>query len=192
MPHLGRLIRQSVIGAAGELLRHRWRTVLICQGILWAVALMVAPASILQGSRQAAVDRARELGTDLIQVEVEPGTSSPLAVEDLEQLRSSLADDFPETTVSGQTVHGAIIEGKNSVRGWIVATDPEQIAARSLQLISGRWFERGANPPEVVIEEPLALQLFNFVDGRDDFAGKELWIERGRFDSWLAGIGAEV
>ena len=192
MPHLGRLIRQSVIGAAGELLRHRWRTVLICQGILWAVALMVAPASILQGSRQAAVDRARELGTDLIQVEVEPGTSSPLAVEDLEQLRISLADDFSETTVSGQTVHGAVIEGKNSVRGWIVATDPEQIAARSLQLISGRWFERGANPPEVVIEEPLALQLFNFVDGSDDLAGKELWIVRGRFDSWLAGIGAEV
>ena len=56
-------------GAMRELIRHPIRTLLICQGILWAMTLMVAPAAILEGSRSAAVDRSGELGTDRIQLE---------------------------------------------------------------------------------------------------------------------------
>ena len=138
MLQLERSLRRSLAAAAMELARHPWRTVLICQGILWAVALMVAPASILQGSRQAAVDRARELATDRIQIEAEPGAFAALIVEDLTQLRSSLADDFSGTSVSGQGVQPAVIHADEPVRGWVVATDAEEFQARSLQLLAGR------------------------------------------------------
>ena len=192
MLQLERSLRRSLAAAAMELARHPWRTVLICQGILWAVALMVAPASILQGSRQAAVDRARELATDRIQIEAEPGAFAALIVEDLTQLRSSLADDFSGTSVSGQGVQPAVIHADEPVRGWVVATDAEEFQARSLQLLAGRWFETGVDPPEVVLEEPLALRLLPAVDNSYDLEDVELWMAPGQSGSWMSGIGGEI
>ena len=188
MLQLSWMIRRSLAGAGAELVRHPWRTVLICQGILWAVALMVAPASILQGSRQAALERAHQLGTDRIQVEVEPGATSVLEVEDLSRLRDALASDYSATIVSGQGIRRTIIEGDERIRGWIVATDQEEFSARSLELIDGRWFKPGMNPPEVVFEEPLARRLFS--DAEDSFPldDARIWTAPGRFGTWLAGI----
>ncbi|MGE4619732.1 MAG: ABC transporter permease, partial [Planctomycetota bacterium] len=189
MPQFGRLLRRSLVLAAREQIRHPWRTILICQGILWAVALMVAPAAILQGSREAAVEQAHALGTDRIQIEAEPGSISPLIVEDLVELRNSLGDDLSGTMISGQGVRSAIVQGQNVVRGWIVTTDVEERSARSLELIAGRWFEAGADPPEVVLEEPLARRLLAVTEGPLTLDNLQLWIAPGRFNSWSAGIG---
>ncbi|MEC9477442.1 MAG: ABC transporter permease [Planctomycetota bacterium] len=201
MPQLARPIRRSLASAAMELARHPWRTLLICQGILWAVALMVAPASILQGSRQAAVDQARELKTDLVQVEVEQGASSALTVEDVTLLARNLEQQFPGTRVSGQKARSVQIEvAGERVRGWIVISDVTEIDARSLKLNSGRWYRTGVDPPEVVVEEPLARRLGISIDAAGEGHPQEIWLAPGPAqppstqgtDPWPAGIGGEI
>ena len=176
MSHRGILIPGSIRGAAAELGRHPARTLLICQGILWAVALMVAPAALLEGSRAAAIERARELGTDRIQIEVEPGASEMLGPDDLEAIESALDADFPAAVVSGQSMAQRLVIPATG-RAYLVGSDVSELAARSLHLIEGRWFVPDSVPPEVVLEQPRADQL---ATGEvDSLVGEELWIDRG-------------
>lgn len=187
MSQWGKPIPGSIRGAMAELARHPWRTVLICQGILWAVALMVAPASILQGSRTAAMERARELGTDRIQVEVEAGARALLEVADLESIRSVLAQNYPQAVVSGQSVSGnSAIEGKG--KAYLVASDEGEIAARSLRLLEGRWFKEAADPPEVVLEQPLVAALGE----SDSPIGQILWADPASSSYRRIGLGGEI
>ncbi|MEE2857087.1 MAG: ABC transporter permease [Planctomycetota bacterium] len=175
MSHRGILIPGSIRGAAEELGRHPGRTLLICQGILWAVALMVGPAALLEGSRGAAVERARELGTDRIQIEVEPGASAELGTGDLKAIESALAADYPAAVVSGQAVAQRLVN-PDTGRAYLVGSDVSELSARSLQLIEGRWFVPGSVPPEVVLEQPLADELASHeIDS--SLVGEQLWID---------------
>ncbi|HIN80998.1 MAG TPA: hypothetical protein EYN00_07980 [Planctomycetes bacterium] len=106
--------------ALGELRRHPLRTLLVSQGVLWAVALMVLPAAVLLGSRRAAIGQAREMGTDRIQVEGAPsaGESGRPQEEDLAPLRLLL----PDATVSGMRVSRLTLPGAPSA--WLVGGGP--------------------------------------------------------------------
>ena len=182
-------IAGSIRGAAAELARHPGRTFLICQGILWAVALMVAPAAILQGSRSAAIERSRELGTDRIQVEVESGARVLLEVEDLDSIRSVLAQNYPQAVVSGQSVAGnSAIEGIG--KAYLVASDEGELAARSLELLEGRWFVAAADPPEVVLEQPL-VEAFSARESGSAI-GQMLWADPANSRYRRIGLGGEI
>jgi len=187
--HRGILIPGSIRGAAAELGRHPARTLLICQGILWAVALMVAPAALLEGSRAAAIERARELGTDRIQIEVEPGASEILGPDDLEAIESALDADFPAAVVSGQSMAQRLVNPATG-RAYLVGSDVSELAARSLHLNEGRWFVPDSHPPEVVLEQPLADQLAT--SEVDSLVGEELWIDRGTSRLGRIAIDGEI
>jgi len=187
--HRGILIPGSIRGAAAELGRHPVRTLLICQGILWAVALMVAPAALLEGSRAAAIERARELGTDRIQIEVEPGASEMLGPDDLVAIESALDADFPAAVVSGQSMAQRLVIPATG-RAYLVGSDVSELAARSLHLNEGRWFVPDSDPPEVVLEQPLADQLAT--SEVDSLVGEELWIDRGTSRLGRIAIGGEI
>jgi hypothetical protein len=179
-------------GAFRELIRHPIRTLLICQGILWAMTLMVAPAAILEGSRTAAVDRSAELGTDRVQLEAEDGSPRPLKTGDLDAMRQRLVEKDPQIQVTGITAYNAGFRASRSVSGWILATDPAQPETRSLQLQAGRWFRPGAEPPEVVVESELADRWLEDGQSVEDLAGQELWIAPGSFGSWRSGLGTDA
>ena len=186
-------------GAMRELIRHPIRTLLICQGILWAMTLMVAPAAILEGSRSAAVDRSGELGTDRIQLEAEDGSPRPLDTEDLAALNRRLSDADPQVLVTGITSFNARYSASRSTSGWILAGDSRQPDARSLMLQAGRWFQGGAAVPEAVVESALADRWLSTGDKKDGdeitgdpvstLLGKEVWIAPGSFGSWRSGLG---
>ena len=186
-------------GAMRELIRHPIRTLLICQGILWAMTLMVAPAAILEGSRSAAVDRSEELGTDRIQLEAEDGSPRPLDTEDLAALNRRLSEADPQVLVTGITSFNARYSASRSTSGWVLAGDSRQPDARSLKLQAGRWFQGGASVPEVVVESALADRWLSTGDKKDGdgimgdpvstLLGKEVWIAPGSFGSWRSGLG---
>ncbi len=183
------LIPATILGAAAELRRHPGRTLLICQGILWAVVLMVAPASILEGSRGAALERSKDLGTDRIQVEVQPGSRLPLEIDDLEALLTELQPAHAEALVSGLSVSRRLT-GENGIEGYLVSTDEEELAARSLHLLQGRWLEGSERGDEVVIEQPLADSLL--AGKGSELIGETLWVSRPGTTIRRFGIGDEI
>ena len=133
-------------GAFRELIRHPIRSLLICQGILWAMTLMVAPAAILEGSREAAVERSSELGTDRIQLEAEDGSPRKLNTEDLQELKIRLSEQVPGVELTGISAWNARITASRGISGWVLASDPEEPLARSLGLQAGRWLKSGREP----------------------------------------------
>ena len=133
------------------------------------------------------MERARELGTDRIQVEAEAGARSLLEVEDLQSIRSVLAENYPQAVVSGQSVSGtSAIEGMG--KAYLVASDVGEIAARSLRLLEGRWFKEAADPPEVVLEQPLVAALGE----SDSPIGQLLWADPARSKYRRIGLGGEI
>ncbi|OUU20087.1 MAG: hypothetical protein CBC13_11390 [Planctomycetia bacterium TMED53] len=185
-----------MIGAFRELIRHPIRSFLICQGILWAVTLMVAPAAILEGSREAAVGRSEELGTDRIQLEIQDGAPRPLDEADLAALKSRFEDSnnsgVPSARVTGISALNARFSGNRSASGWILQTDNEEPFVRSLELAAGRWLSSGAVPPELVIESSLAKIWLEEGESVEDLTGREAWIAPGSFGSQRVGFGTEA
>ena len=175
-------------GALSELLRHPVRTLLICQGILWSVTLMVAPAAILEGSRTAAIERSSELGTDRIQIESDAGADRSIETEDVKDLREKILEADPDSFVSGISAADALFNGEKKMRGWVLYSDAEELAARSLKMLVGRWFESGSQPPEVVVEENLVEVLLGSTGLPEGLIGKELWISQQRFGFVRVGL----
>lgn len=175
-------------GALRELIRHPIRTLLICQGILWAMTLMVAPAAILEGSRTAAVERSSELGTDRIQLEAEDGSPRILSTADLEALNLSLGEVDPLVRVTGISSFNARFTASRSTSGWILAGDDQQSEARSLELRVGRWLNSGAPKPEAVIESGLADRWLAEGEQIESLLGREIWLAPGSFGSWRSGL----
>ncbi len=179
----------GMIGAIRELIRHPIRSLLICQGILWAVTLMVVPAAILQGSRSAAVERSEELGTDRIQLEAQDGSPRFLDEADLKALKSRLRSTDPAGGVSGISAINARFTSARTVSGWILQTDPEEPFVRSLELTAGRWLRPGSKPPELVVESDLARMWLKEGESETDLPGREVWIAPGSFNSFRVGLG---
>lgn len=147
--------------AAAECARHPLRTLLVSQGMLWAVALIVIPAAVIGGSRRQAMERAGELGTDLLQVEPAPaaGADGAPREEDLPVLTELLG---PGGRLSALRVEPlALPTGRAS--GWWIGADPSFLEVRGRALAAGRW-PAAAPPPdgahEVALEAPLAAALF--------------------------------
>ncbi|MEM7167723.1 MAG: FtsX-like permease family protein [Planctomycetota bacterium] len=165
--------------AVSEQLRHPWRTLLVSQGMIWAVALTLIPAAVIGGTRRDAAERAFELGTNLIQVAADRTLREPLPVlqEDLAPLRDVLPQ---ESVVSGLRVRRAALAEAPAVPGdvWLLGCDENLPGARGKRLLAGRLpassIPAGTVPGassepasvagietfDVAIEETLATLLF--------------------------------
>lgn len=166
--------------AAAELKRNPLRTLLVSQGVLWAVALMVLPAAVLLGSRRNAIDQAREMGTDRIQLEGAPSAlpAERPQQEDLQPLRQFL----PRASISGLRVEPlAIVSGPP---GYLVGGDLQEPRSRNLTLERGRWYRPASENREVVIEAGLVGDLF----GSEDPLGQKLILNR-RGDGSMTVVG---
>lgn len=154
--------------AISEQLRHPWRTLLVSQGMIWAVALTITPAAVINGTRQEAASRASELGTDLIQVTVDRRLPGAAAVQDADL--APLLAVLPEgSVVSGLRIQQAAITHEKLPRGevWLLGADPSVIRARGKSPLAGRLPVAG--PPggiqEAAVEFTLAELLFETVEG---------------------------
>ena len=144
-------MRRALTIAVGECLRHPFRTLLVSQGILWAVALVVVPAAVIEGSRQRAVERAAELGTDLLQIEPDPsrGLEGAPRESDLATLRTLLPPDGALSAVRARPLTW-VEDADTESAVWWVGTDAEHRAARGVELAVGRWFgEPGSSAIEI-------------------------------------------
>jgi len=150
MPLLGNLRL-----AARSLLRTPVRSILVLQGIAWAVGIAIFPAAVLEGSRAAAIRRADEVGTGRIVLEAEPGARA-LTLEDAAALRQGL-EGFqrfqvaPFRVVEAPPVH-------------LLGTDEFGAAVRSQRIARGRYLAPGdlvEGAPAVAILEPLAADALS-------------------------------
>jgi len=146
--------------AAEECRRHPWRTLLVSQGMVWAIALIVIPAAVVGGSRRQALERAGELGTDLIQIEPSPGLGERAAPreEDLHGLR---AVGGPTARLSALRAE-PIAAPDGGAEAWWLGVDPEFPEVAGRRLLSGRWPAAAASEQgvlEVALEAPLAAAL---------------------------------
>ena len=144
--------------ALAEQVRHPWRTLLVSQGMIWAVALTLVPAAVIDGTRQEATLRAHELGTNLIQVAQDRslGSSQAIQQQDLEPLRAILPD---EAVVSGLRVQraGMVREGLPRGEVWLLGCDAHVVGARGKELMAGRLpAERPRSVEEVAAAEDVA------------------------------------
>lgn len=181
--------------AAREIVTHPLRTLLVSQGMIWAVALAVVPAAVIGGTRAAAVERARELGTDLVQVGVDPGGGAPPVERDVEALAAELG---PSATVSGLRVAPAALRGaglgaaRSESAVWLLGCDDHLATTRGKRVLHGRYPRSSPSPggAEAALEHRLAEQLA----GGGDLAGligQRFWLASPT-DPDPAGAGFEV
>lgn len=137
------------------------------------MALAVVPAAVIGGTRAGAVERARELGTDLIQVGADPGGSSPVEESDLEPLRRGLEEEFGAgagNRLSALRVARARLDSSESAGNptevgvpaevWLLGTDELLLEARGKAVLQGRFPRPSQGPAiEAALEEHLAAQL---------------------------------
>lgn len=112
--------------ALGTLLRSPLRSFLVLQGVLWATVLGVLPASILRGSREAAIDRAAELGTDRILVAPDPSAEEDWDWGLVARLREELGRDARS------------VAAYSDQAPFLVTLAPRPEAADRV-LVAGRW-----------------------------------------------------
>ena len=142
--------------ALEEVGKHPIRSLLISQGMLWAVVLAVVPVAVIDGSRREAVERSRELGTDLVQITSErvSRSDSILQESDLLPLREGVE---AEIILSSLRVERAHLRGQNQV-AWLLGCDGDLPAARGRRVFEGH-FPNSADLREVALEARLASIL---------------------------------
>ena len=120
---------RSLSIAIEECWRHPWRTLLVSQGILWAVTMIVLPAAVIDGSRRQALERAEELGTDLLQVEPAPGVGPSAAPreEDLPAIEDLLPPEGLVSAIRAQAVSIAD-DAEKRTSWWVGVDDQHQFA----------------------------------------------------------------
>jgi hypothetical protein len=152
--------------AAGECRRHPWRTLLVAQGMIWAIALIVIPAAVIGGSRRQALERAEELGTDLIQIEPSSGLGERAAPreEDLDALRAALGAGVRLSALRAEPLEAPVEGGE----AWWLGIDSGFAPTAGRTLAAGRW---PASAPgadgviEAALEAPLAAALVRLAAG---------------------------
>ncbi|MCI0650320.1 MAG: hypothetical protein L0Z55_00405, partial [Planctomycetes bacterium] len=163
----------AVADALRAVVRHPWRSLLICQGMLWAVALAVVPAAILEGSRTAAVARAAELGTDRIEITA-AADARPAECPDASDLDALRAVLPPNALIAALEAEPARLAPAGDPV-WLLEAHGDIPRARNLPLVAGEWpremaaapaargdagdLTAGATPVPVVIESGLARRL---------------------------------
>ncbi|MGE3165639.1 MAG: ABC transporter permease [Planctomycetota bacterium] len=158
-------LKANLAIAVREIAAHPLRTLLVSQGMIWAVALAIVPAAVIGGTRAAAVERAREIGTDLVQIGVDPGGAVFPIEADLPSLAAALG---PDARVSGLRVAPAslVVGEALDPRVWLLGCDDEISSTRGKKALCGRYpsatpaAEAGADPvTEVALELGLVEHL---------------------------------
>ncbi len=116
---------------------HRARTVLVAQGMVWAIALTIAPAAIIEGSRQQTILGARDMGTDILTVsptgDVTLGETAVPRESDLAAIREILPPEAELTAF--RWAPGDMAEMPGSV--WVYGVDDAIGSLRNLQPVAG-------------------------------------------------------
>ncbi len=169
------MLPRSLRSALGEIRRHPWRTFLAAQGVLWAVALSVIPAAILDGSRRQALARARELGTDRIEIHPDYGAEAgqfPIE-DDLPSLRMAAG---AATTISALRVASARVAGAQEPI-WILGADTDLMVARNLRLLAGRRPSPEESAPGAVVEAAVEARLAGVLGAETEILGRRYLLE---------------
>lgn len=177
-----RSVRGSLRIALEETRLHPWRTLLVCQGMVWAVALVIVPAAILEGTREQAGVRAGELGTD--RIEVTADATGGAAFRPREGDLPGLAEALP----AGSRVTALRAVEATSVdlperRLWLLGCDRELLDARGARLLAGRFPDleepRAGDPVEVALEARLARSILGEeASSLDDVLGTVWHLDR--------------
>ena len=153
--------------AVRSLARRPVRSILVLQGIAWAVGISIFPAAVLEGSRAAAIRRADEVGTGRIVLEAEPGARA-LTPDDAAALREGLAGFRPFTVapfrVDREDRFVVTKVGPPPGPVDLVATDEHGAAARAQRVERGRYLEPrdlAEGAPPVAVLEPLAAEALS-------------------------------
>ncbi|MEM7262032.1 MAG: ABC transporter permease, partial [Planctomycetota bacterium] len=151
--------------ALAETRRHPVRTLLVAQGMVWAIALVVAPAAIIHGSQTEAVQRARELGTDMIQIgptdDAKKDPKLAAADADLPYVRQAVGSETEMTALRLRAARLAEIAGPV----WLLGSDDAVSSLRNLDTIAGTLpslaaeGSTGREPIPVALEWNLARRL---------------------------------
>ncbi len=153
--------------ALRSLLRTPGRSLLVLQGIAWGVGVAIFPAAVLQGSRDAAIRDAAEVGTGRIAVTAEAG-GRPLTEADGAALRESLRGRYQSLRVAAYRV----LPGRQAAAGGagatvdLVAADDEVLGALDVPLRTGVLPAGSPGEPVPCVPEPaVALALLGTGDG---------------------------
>lgn len=166
--------------AAREIRTHPLRTFLLSQGIIWAIALVVVPAAVIEGSRRDALERARELDTDLIRIGVDStsGGEERFPVEgDVTALRAELPEGC---RLSALRVKPARLSDASSAAPpvWLLGYDEELRWTRKLELRAGRFPSPGPRRPDEPVEVALEEKAAQALDGSASVVGRRFRLQR--------------
>lgn len=131
---------QAIRHAFGSLIRSPVRSLILLQGVLWATVLGVLPPAIIRGSREAAIARAHELGSDRVVVYEAPGETRRLDWGTAAAIRGFAWPQIQSVSAYGKA-------------SGLVAVDGEQAGRASRRIVDGRWF----TPEELASGDPVAL-----------------------------------
>jgi putative ABC transport system permease protein len=152
--------------ALRDLLRRPVRSFLLLQGVIWGTVLGIFPSALIRGSREAAVERAGELGTDRLVV-VDPGlTGKGLDWGLVEEVRRRLPAPGSRREILPADLRSAALyarRAKEAGAAWdVLLVEGEALATRDYQLAAGRWLSAAellAGAPAAVLEAAAAAAL---------------------------------
>jgi hypothetical protein len=134
-----------------------FRSFIVLQGIVWATVLGILPPAVIRGSREAAVERAGELGSNRVLVYEEPGGESRLTWQTAAGLRD----------VGWQELESVSAYGLAETEPPLLLTDSATPRESGRALVKGRWFkgeELSQGAPVCLLSQRLAGELFGARD----------------------------
>ena len=173
------MARSSLRTALREIRAHPWRSILAAQGMVWAVAMVVVPAAVIQGSTNLALERAEELGTDRLEVSPDAdATDREYPQEsDIVELTAALPEAARLTGMRARPLKASF------TREWVwcVGADEALPDVRGRPLIAGRFpvddpaADGSADRPiETAVEAYLSTKLVPSKDSDVDAAAAAL------------------
>ncbi len=151
-------VRAAILQVRRSPLRFFW----VLQGVTWATVLGILPPAVIRGSREAAVERAEELGTDRIYLHDGPGEGPKLGWEAAARIEERFKGQI-RSAAAAAPAPPLLLVGRPGLEGL------------GRELASGRWLseeEISKGAPVCLISDVLAREKF---PGRDPL-GQELEI----------------
>jgi cell division protein FtsX len=151
------MILTALRAALRDIVRSPFRSFILLQGVIWGTVLGVLPPALIGGSREAALERAAELGTDRILLAA-PATSAAGLDWDLPRLaRERFGGKLLAAAAYAERAPGGGAGGPAGGRR-LLLTGEGALEARRHEVAGGRWFtaaeiESGA---AVAVLEPRA------------------------------------
>ncbi len=146
-------ILEAIATALRPLFRRPVRTLLLLQGTVWGVAVAIFPSAVIEGTRQATLQRGAEVGADRMAIAADPTTlkPTPLLADDVGSLDAALrAADLSVGAVGGVRI--VTTYELPEAGGTLAHATFRAPQSRGLSLAAGRWL-RPDDPTDVCVAE---------------------------------------